>query len=253
MNCAYHTQNGAVVQCNACGKPLCPACDHRIKGFPYCQDCIVMGVDLLRQQNSSNYGPYVRKSTSPFLAFILSVVPGLGAAYNGQTVKALVYFGVAIGLFQLALLTGIPLFALAFLGMWAFSALDAWRTARMIRSGITPDVAEDILVKRFQGNPKLWGIVLGILGLAFVLQNVFGLKGIMRGVLPAMLIGLGIYILRGYIFKPKEEDARKWSDFDSARPAPFFTGKLTGRSETGEHGYRSSETGEQRYGNWGNR
>jgi hypothetical protein len=165
-----------------------------------------------------------------------------------------VYFGVFIGLFQLAVLTGgSALFVLGFMGMWAFSALDAWRTARMIRSGVAPDVAEDILVKRFQGNPKLWGIVLGILGLAFLLQNVFGLKGLMRGVLPAMLIGLGIYILRSYIFKPKEEDARKWSDFDSAKPAPFFSGKLTGRSETGEHGYGSSETGEQRYGSWRNR
>ena len=212
-----------------------------------------MGVDLLRQQNSSNYGPYVRKSTSPFIAFILSVVPGLGAAYNGQTVKALVYFGVFIGLFQLAVLTGgSALFVLGFMGMWAFSALDAWRTARMIRAGVTPDLAEDILVKRFQGSPKLWGVVLGILGLAFMLQNVFGLKGLMRGVLPAMLIGLGIYILRGYIFRPKE-DAGNWSDFDSARPAPFFSGKLTGRSETGEHGYRSNETAERRYGSWGNR
>ena len=212
-----------------------------------------MGVDLLRQQNSSNYGPYVRKSTSPFIAFILSIVPGLGAAYNGQTIKALVYFGVFIGLFQLAVLTGgSALFVLGFLGMWAFSALDAWRTARMIRSGITPDVAEDILVKRFQGNPKLWGIVLGILGVAFLLQNAFGLKGIMRGALPLLLIGLGIYILRGYIFKPKEDDARKWSDFDSAKPA-FFSGRLTGKSETGEYDYASREAREQRYGNWGNR
>lgn len=213
-----------------------------------------MGVDLLRQQNSSNYGPYVRKSTSPFIAFILSIVPGLGAAYNGQTVKALVYFGVFIGLFQLAVLTGgSALFVLGFLGMWAFSALDAWRTARMIRSGITPDVAEDILVKRFQGNPKLWGIVLSILGAAFLLQNVLGLKNIMRGALPLLLIGLGIYILRGYIFRPKEDDAGKWSDFDTAKPAPFFSGKLTGGSQTGEYDHRSRETGEQRYGNWGNR
>lgn len=212
-----------------------------------------MGVDLLRQQNSSNYGPYVRKSTSPFIAFILSVVPGLGAAYNGQTVKALVYFGVFIGLFQLAILTGgSALFVLGFMGMWAFSALDAWRTARMIRAGVTPDVAEDILVKRFQGNPKLWGIVLSILGVAFVLQRVGNFPGIMRAVLPLLLIGLGIYILRGYIFKSKEEDPRKWSDFDSAKPA-FFSGRLTGSSETGEFDYRSRETGQQRYGNWGNR
>lgn len=249
MNCAYHLHNGAVVQCNSCGKPLCPACDHRIKGFPYCQDCIVMGVDLLRTQSNSNYSQFLNKSTSPLIAFLLSVVPGLGAAYNGQTVKALVYFGVFIGLFQMAVLTGgTPLFVFGFLGMWAFAALDAWRTARMIRAGVTPDVAEDILVKRFQGNPKLWGIVLGILGVAFLLQNVFNLRGIMRGLLPAMLIGLGIYILRGYIFKPKEEPG-KWTDFDSARPAPIFTGSLRGSSiETGEYDYRSRSTGERRYG-----
>lgn len=248
MNCAYHIHNGAVVQCNSCGKPLCPACDHRIKGFPYCQDCIVMGVDLLRTQSSSGYGKYLIKSTSPFIAFLLSAVPGLGAAYNGQTVKALVYFGVSVGLFQMAILTGVPIFAFAFLGMWAFSALDAWRTARMIRAGVTPDVAEDILVKRFQGNPKLWGIVLGILGLAFLLQNVFNLRGIMRGLLPAMLIGLGIYILRGYIFKPKEQPG-KWADFDSARPAPIFSGSLRDRNfSSEEYDYRSRQAGGSRYG-----
>src|SRR5690606_15729667 len=139
MNCAYHSQNVAAVQCNGCGKALCPACDHRIKGFPYCQDCIVEGVGLLRGRNKSDYAPFVR--------------PGLGAACNGQTVKALAYFAVFIGLFQMSVLTGgMPLFVLAFIGMWFFSALDAWRTAQMIRSGLTPDIAEDIFVKRFKGN-----------------------------------------------------------------------------------------------------
>lgn len=208
-----------------------------------------MGVDLLRQQNSTNYGKYLNRSTSPFIALVLSFIPGLGAAYNGQTVKALVYFGVFIGLFQMAVLTGgTPIFVFGFLGMWAFSALDAWRTARMIKAGVTPDVAEDILVKRFQGNPKLWGIVLGILGIAFLLQNVFNFRGIMRGLLPAMLIGLGIYILRGYIFKQKDEPG-KWSDFDSARPAPIFSGSLRDRnSVTGEYDYRSHQNEGRRYG-----
>lgn len=227
MNCAYHAQNIAVVQCNGCGKPLCPACDHRIKGFPYCQDCIVFGVDLLRQHNRASYVPFVKKQTSPFIATFLSFVcPGLGAAYNGQTVKALVYFGVFVGLFQMAILTGGTLiFVLGFMGMWLFAALDAWRTAQMIRSGLTPDVAEDIFVRRFSGNPKLWGIVLSVLGVGFLLQSFFNIRGIMRGLLPAMLIGLGIYILRGYIFKPKAEE-RKWSDFDSAAPAPVFASVL---------------------------
>ncbi len=209
MNCAYHSQNAAVVSCNGCGRPLCPACDHRIKGFPYCQDCIVLGVDLLRQQSQTNHVPFVKKRTSPVIATVLSMIcPGLGAAYNGQTVKALVYFGVFIGLFQMALITGTALFVFGFMGMWFFSALDAWRTAQMIRSGLTPDVADDVLVKRFSGNPKLWGIVLSALGAAFLLQSIFPVRGLIRGLLPLMLIALGIYVLRGYIFKPKVEESR---------------------------------------------
>ena len=153
MFCSYHPRNQARVQCINCARKLCAACDHRIKGYPYCQDCIVMGVDLLRQQSQANYVPYVKKRTSPFVATLLSFVcPGLGAAYNGQTVKALVHFAVFVGLFQMAILTGGTfLFVGGFIGMWFFAALDAWRTAQAIRSGLTPDVAEDILVKRFSG------------------------------------------------------------------------------------------------------
>ena len=221
MNCAYHTQNAAVVSCNSCGNPLCPACDHRIKGFPYCQDCIVLGVDLLQRQGQANHAPYVRKRTSPVIATLLSMVcPGLGAAYNGQTVKALVYFGTFVGLFQMAILTKTPLFVFGFMGMWCFAALDSWRTAQMIRSGLTPDVADDILVKRFSGNPKLWGIVLSVLGAAFLLQRVFDLGFMMRGILPLFLIGLGIYVLKGYIFKPKAvEETTRWS---SRQPSASF-------------------------------
>jgi hypothetical protein len=207
-----------------------------------------MGVDLLRQQNQSNYVPYVTKRTSPFAATILSFVcPGLGAAYNGQTVKALVHFAVFVGLFQMAILTGgTLLFVLGFMGMWLFAALDAWRTAQAIRSGITPDVAEDILVKRFSGNPKLWGIVLTVLGAAFLLQTVFNLRGLMRGFLPIMLIGLGIYILRGYIFKPKTEE-QKWQDFDNSTTSPRFVSALSEpRYKTGDFETR----GESRYGGW---
>lgn len=249
-NCAYHSHNVAAVQCNGCGKPLCPACDHRIKGFPYCQDCIVQGVELLRNHNQSNYVPFIKKRTSPVIATLLSMLlPGLGAAYNGQTVKALVYFAIFVGLFQLSVLTGgTPLFVLSFVGMWFFAALDSWRTAQMIRSGLTPDVAEDIFVKRFSGNPKLWGIVLTILGGAFLLQSIFGLRGLMRGLMPAMLIGLGVYILRGYIFKPKGDDD-KWSDFDTAKPAPLFVSASSDR-----HSRETSSSHDSRYtGSWGNR
>jgi len=173
----------------------------------------VQGVDLLRQQSRTNHVPFVQKRTSPVIAAILSMIcPGLGAAYNGQTVKALVHFAVFVGLFQMAVLTGgTPLFVLGFMGMWCFAALDAWRTAQMIRSGLTPDVAEDVLVRRFSGNPKLWGIVLTVLGVSFVFNRFIDRGFLTRVILPVMLIGLGIYVLRGYIFRPRSEMS-KWSD-----------------------------------------
>ena len=110
----------------------------------------------------------------------------------------------------MALLSGTPLFLFGMMGMWGFAALDSFRTAQMIRSGLTSDVADDILVRRFSGNPKLWGIALLALGFAFVLQNLFPVRGLVRGLLPLMLIGLGIYLLKGYIFKPKT-DTSKWN------------------------------------------
>lgn len=252
MICGYHGQNAAVVQCNGCGKPLCPACDHRIKGFPYCQDCIVEGVDLLRNQNRTSYAPFIKKQTSPVIALLLSFVPGLGAAYNGQTLKGLVHFGISTGLFQMSLQTGIAMFFLGAVAMWLYAAVDAFRSARMIRSGLTPDVAEDIFVKRFTGNPKLWGIVLTVLGAAFLLQSVFNLRGLMRGLLPAMLIGLGIYILRGYVFKSKD-DEDKWPDFDSARPSRAFPPPVGDSRYSGSDHEIQTEYPRGRAGGWRNR
>lgn len=244
MNCAYHTHNAATVSCNSCSRPLCPACDHRIKGFPYCQDCIVLGVDLLRQQSQTNHAQFVRKRTSPFFATVLSMIcPGLGAAYNGQTVKAIVYFAVFVGLFQMAILTGgMPIFVFGFIGMWFFSALDSWRTAQLIRSGLTPDVADDILVKRFSGNPKLWGGVLAVLGVAFLFQRLFNVGFLVRTLLPVMLIGLGIYVLRGYIFKPRSaspnfSNAGPQTSFALSQPryqeAKYNTADFTDRTRSG--------------------
>lgn len=256
MKCAYHSQNPASAGCNTCGRALCPSCDHRIKGFPYCQDCIVLGVDLLRRQNRSNHVPFVKKNTSPVLAAFLSLVcPGLGAAYNGQTVKALVYFAVFIGLFQMAILTGGTfIFVLGFIGMWLFAALDAWRTAQIIRAGLTPEAADDILVKRFSGNPKLWGIVLTVIGFAFMLQSVFHIRGLMRGLLPIMLIGLGIYILRGYIFKaPQPVPTDAYRGFGGSPPASRFADIF----EKSHFASRDSDeqvtvTRDKRFGGWKN-
>jgi LiaF transmembrane domain len=230
MNCAYHGHNVAVVNCNGCGKPLCPACDHRIKGFPYCQDCIVLGVELLRNHQNSSYVPFVKASTSPFVALLLSICPGLGAAYNGQMTKALVHFAVFVGLIQMAILSKMAIFVFGFLGMWAYTAVDAWKTAKLIRAGITPEGAEDFIVQRFSGNPKLWGIVLVVLGASFFLR-IFGLNfGVfIRNAMPVLLIILGIYLLRNYIFKQKKAK-QEWTNYPNQASTPTFVSAVSDAS-----------------------
>lgn len=234
MNCAFHSHNGATVSCNGCGKPLCPACDHRIKGFPYCQDCIVRGVDLLRSQYRGSGASVVSAQTSPFAAFILSFIcPGLGAAYNGQTHKALVHFGVSVGLFQLAILTGVPFFVFGVIGMWLYSMVDAWKTARLIRSGATPDLAEDVIVQRFAGNPKLWGFLLVLLGSTFLLQMFFDIRHLMRTLLPVFLIALGLYILRSYFLR-NDVPAAKENTANAFIGASADVGYTPGKYDAGD-------------------
>jgi hypothetical protein len=253
MNCAYHSQNAAVVSCNGCGRPLCPTCDHRVKGFPFCQDCIVLGVDFLRQHNQASNVPLARKKTSPVIAVLLSLFcPGLGAAYNGQMLKALVYFAIFVGLFQMGILTKMPMFILGSLGMWGFAAFDAGRTAQMIRNGITAENAEDILSRRTSGSAKIWGVGLAILGGSLLMGSLFPLGFLFRGILPIGLIALGLYILSKYIFRNR--GASDWSSYEARTDSPnFVTALAEPRFQRADYDSQSEFADRTRSGSWRNR
>ena len=222
MYCAYHTKNPAVVQCQRCARALCPACDHRIKGFPYCQECIVAGVSLLQQQQTQGPDAAARR-TSPVAATFLSlIVPGLGAAYNGQTSKALVHFTVFASFFQMATVTDgrIPFFPLGVIGTWLYAAVDAYRTAQLMRSGLRPEAAEDAIARRLYGNPLAWSLTLLTLGCLFLLHTLFGLQLPVRQFLPALLVGLGAYML--YDFIQRRNDKKELAQPVEAQLPPSF-------------------------------
>jgi hypothetical protein len=198
MNCSYHPANTSVVQCSRCARPLCPACDHRIRGFPYCQDCIVAGVELLQYQGARGTGApaQARRRTSRVVALLLSFVPGLGAAYNGQISKAVVHFAIFAGFCQMASMTDAnTFFVLGAIGMWLFAAVDAFRTAQLFRAGLVPDAESDAIARRLYGNPVAWGIVLVVLGTLFLLHMLFGLVLPMRQLFPVALVLMGAYML----------------------------------------------------------
>lgn len=71
--------------------------------------------------------------SKPFLALILSAVPGLGQLYNAQRIKGLVIAGsclaLGVGAVWLSGLSRISV-VLALLLIWISSALDAYKTAQ---------------------------------------------------------------------------------------------------------------------------
>lgn len=237
MFCAYHTKNPAPVQCSNCARPLCPACDHRIRGFPFCQDCIVSGVQLLRQQSRAEPGHFVRRRTSPFVATLLSFVPGLGAAYNGQTSKAIVHFAIFASFFQMAVVTdGVHFFVLGVIGTWLYAAVDACRTAQLMRSGLSPAEEEDVIARRLYGNPFAWAVTLIVLGVVFLMHTLLGVHLPVRQLLPVALVALGAYMLFDYLRRRRGGDQMTRS-FDTRRPPPSVvsTGPL------GQSGYGTGD------------
>lgn len=220
MKCAFHSTNAAVVRCNCCARPLCPACDHRIRGFPFCQECIVKGVELLQQrQERLHAAPSVSRRSSPLVALLLSLlVPGLGAAYNGQTSKALVHFGIFAGFFQIAVISnGGLFFVLGVLATLLFAAVDAYRTAQVIRSGLTPQAELDLIARRLYGNPLAWGVVLLSLGTIFLLHTLLGIQLPMRPLLGAGIVMLGAYMLYDFV---RTRRRRAAGTFDARQRPP---------------------------------
>src|SRR5262249_50809841 len=120
MNCTVHPQSEAVAFCRTCGKALCEDCKRDVMGAIYCEPCIAA-----RLQGSMPAGaavqapaaaPRVHGAPNPTMAGILGFIPGVGAMYNGQFMKAFAHvvifvllilatnsisgvFGVLIGFF----------------------------------------------------------------------------------------------------------------------------------------------------------
>jgi len=195
MNCAYHPTSLARVRCDSCTRALCAACDHRIKGRPYCQDCIVAGVEMLRQTPHDHRSVSGSSDKSPIVAMLLAFIPGLGAAYNGQIIKALVHFAMIVGMWQMADVLGLVFFSVAGAALYFYSIYDARRSALKLRRG--EDLSEeDNRLRRFlREHTLLWGAALVVVGLLSIL-NVYT-PWRLHWLWPLLLVAAGCFVLYG--------------------------------------------------------
>jgi TM2 domain-containing membrane protein YozV len=247
MYCSYHTTTAAKVQCASCNRGLCTSCDHRIKGFPYCQDCIVTGIQSLQHRNTQ-YHYYQandqRKGSSgkALLAALCAFIPGAGAIYNRQNLKAFVHFISIIGLFQLASLHILGgLFWFGGLLLYFYSIVDAYRTARAVGEGASAAENEERFKRSLIKRAPAIGVGLIIAGLLVFLQLLrpFGQFVSLSRLAPVALIILGGYLLTRYF-----KQSRDGRPQETERQA-FY---LVSGDYSGRDGQRVNES--SRFGNY---
>lgn len=132
MNCANHPDAAVVAYCQSCGKPLCAACMRSVGGVVYCEPCLAARVYPPVGASTFPGGPGYH--THPLLAGLLGFIPGVGAMYNGQFVKALAHvliFAVFVSLSDKSFVFGLLIAAWVF-----YQVFDAAQTAKARRDGL---------------------------------------------------------------------------------------------------------------------
>jgi Domain of unknown function (DUF5668)/B-box zinc finger len=191
MKCAVHTDVDATGYCRNCGKPLCPECTRDVRGALYCEPCLAAMVTAPPSE------PWNVKTAepNPGVALALGFIPGLGAVYNGEYLKALIQVVIFGGI--IAALSGdlsASYDAMLGIGLGCFyfyMPIDAYRVAKARLGGVAPQ--QDFL----SGNHKPTGaIILIVIGGLFLLGN-FGLLDHewVAKTWPAVLIAIGIWLL----------------------------------------------------------
>jgi TM2 domain-containing membrane protein YozV len=150
MNCANHPETPVAAYCQNCGKPLCSECVRSVSGVIYCEQCLAAKLGIgpasgvayhfSGTSGGTNYSfsgvtpPPEPDRPNPGLAALLGFIPGVGAMYNGQFIKALIHvlvFVVLVGIVGEHGIFGI------FIAAWVFyQVFDAYQTATARRDGL---------------------------------------------------------------------------------------------------------------------
>ena len=260
MNCDTHQELPAVGFCRECGRALCETCRRESQGVIYCEDCsarlfgaepVVAGVETgadplpdegLATQPEGATQPVAaapppaptedaaapNDTPSPALAFILGLVPGVGAVYNEQYAKAVLQVVLLGGVFSLIrsrAASGLePLLIPLVILFFFYMPLDSLRTARRLRRGESVGEFSGLFSLRdlARSSPAA-GIVFIAAGIVILLHSL-GYWHI-RDILPfwpAILIALGVYMVYERVTSRRQDEERGGQIYDdpTAEPHP---------------------------------
>jgi hypothetical protein len=182
MNCYEHPDAVATAFCRDCGRALCADCRRPTNGTIFCPDHAPATQEYTATPNATAgiANPYFQQTTgvntSPGLAFLLGLIPGVGAIYNGQYLKGLVHaviFGVLISLLDATEhSSGAPLLAMAAAGFYFYMVFEAFHTAKKRQAGLPVEEWSSLIApNRFLTRAPIGPVLLIVLGVLFLLDT----------------------------------------------------------------------------------
>jgi len=137
----------------------------------------------------------------PTRAALCALVPGIGAVYNREYTKAVVHFSIFAGLAMIGETAGV--FVFAAISFYVFTIIDSYRTADSIlqRGGF-----EAVQTQQDEINLPLWGGLLILMGILFLLDNLGAIR--LRTAVqlwPLILVFLGGYLIFNFFQKDQAQ------------------------------------------------
>lgn len=199
MKCANHPDIVSVAYCAQCGRPLCEACKREVSGTVYCESCLAARLKSPAWASLAEPGI----GPSPGVALALGFIPGVGAIYNGQFLKAMLQvliFGSLIGLSNRVTGPFGPIFGLGAAAFYFYMVVDSYQTARAKQQG--QPTPEWFGLSEMKMDAPLGAVLLIGLGVLFLLDNlgvpIFQEVGKFW---PVLLIGAGILLFQRRVRK----------------------------------------------------
>jgi len=144
---------------------------------------------------------------SPTLAGFLACIPGIGAIYNGQLIKGIIFIVIYAGLISMQEHEAIqPLAAFSLTGFIIYMIIEAVQTAKRINRrallGEEEEEAEEEVTAAVKSGSVFWGAVLMALGAIFLLANFELISyGTIFDFWPLVVIVIGIKLIVDYFSK----------------------------------------------------
>ncbi|HKS97751.1 MAG TPA: DUF5668 domain-containing protein [Terriglobia bacterium] len=195
MKCTNHPEVDSVAFCGQCGRPLCKDCVREVKGMIYCETCLAT-----RMSAGLTLPPILGPSggPQPGVALLLGFIPGVGAIYNGQILKAMVQvliFGSLIAISDKVESPMDTIFGLGAAAFYFYMVIDSYQTAR--RKLLGEPTEEWLGLGDFKLNAPIGAALLIGLGALFLLDNLgIHVFSHISKFWPVLLIVIGLVLLQ---------------------------------------------------------